>query len=265
MNRRLNYVLKRVLAYVSDWSPGLVDANGLSLRVSNTESVLYGGVDEYIDYGTSAYDFERTDEFSFSFWFWASNANAFREVFSKRQVTVDTGWGIQLQDDGTLEFQLSAANGWPTDGVFLFGSGTRLDNSAWHHVVITYDGSSLNSGVVVTVDDASYTMTPGGDDTLSSTTIGTGPCTQGSTSAASQFFGGTIDEMQLFSEVLTADQKTALFNQEDPTVVSSNCIGWYRNGDLDDAAGADGMKNRASGAANPGTLTNGAAIQTFAP
>ncbi len=110
--------------------------------------------------------FERTNAFSLEFWI-KYNSTATQHVVSKQDSTVFTGYGVVLlagKIRATIRDDLSNIISLETVGSYNDGN--------WHHVAMTYDGSSGISGFDLYVDNVSNN-TVVASDTLSGTIITT--------------------------------------------------------------------------------------------
>jgi hypothetical protein len=90
---------------------------------------------------------------------------------------------------------------WPTSAIQVDGS-TIVTDGKWHHVVVTYDGSSSASGMKIYVDGALEAPTVGNNNLTTSTT-NTTPFTIGLRNNGATPFNGLIDEVVLYSDDLT--------------------------------------------------------------
>ena len=73
---------------------------------------------------------------------------------------------------------------------------------AWHHVVGTFDGSTIN----LYVDDSLV-----GTRAHTSTRTAGGPLILGFFN--SSYWNGSLDDLRIYDRVLTAAERTALFNE----------------------------------------------------
>ncbi len=199
-----------------DWVPAKVD-NGL----------LFGGSNEYLDFGDIA-NFERTDTFSFEFWFKTLAAGA--ELIFTRQLNAGTfrGWNIFIES-GAITTALISDNG-VVNRIQRKTNGTFNDGT-FHHCVVTYDGSSTVAGLVIHIDDSAVATTIVTDN-LSSTIMNAASCQISGRDGPNVVFNGTIDEVAIYTKVLSGAEITARYNSgsgtnlmqysfEDPTIVNN--------------------------------------------
>ena len=229
-------------------SSSLTNIFGPMSRFKNEYSMQFDGVDDYISIG-DVHAFERTDGFTLSCWLKTSEPGV--TLFSK----INSGAGyIVHMTGGALEFQIR--NTASTSHLYISTNET-FNNGKWHHVAITYDGSSSASGANIIIDGISRTFVINNDN-LSSSTISTEPLAIGAhTNGSALFFKGVNDEYSIWNKALTINEVLEIYNQGNPTdlsihSVSSNLIGWWRMGDGDTYPS---VKDE-SGQGNDGAMTN---------
>jgi prepilin-type N-terminal cleavage/methylation domain-containing protein len=171
-------------------------------------ALQFDGADDYVDVGNVAsLSFERTSHFSIAAWI--KTTKIYASVISKMGGSGDLsyrGWDMYLgRNTNKLTFFL--INTFPSNCIEVYGSTNVLDNN-WHYVTITYDGSSNASGVNLYVDGVSETKTTA-QDNLNATTINSRRVGMGArieSAAITTNFNGLIDEVRIYSAVLTATQ-----------------------------------------------------------
>lgn len=260
---------KEFIFYLIDSS-----SSGLSTSINNIlqnsvdEIVIPGGVSDLNNYAYSCVDldgspedievgdvaelsFERTDSFSFSFWFkMSSTSGAF---LSKRgAATARTGYVI-FNNSGGVGINLSNDNG-AGDRIRVVTNNTYNDD-LWHHCVVTYDGSSAASGVTIFIDDSSAATTTT-DDSLTGTIDNSSEFrigAQGPNASEDSFFTGKITQLGAYNTELSSTEISEIFNDGIPLDLrnlssASNLAGFWRLGDEDDIttftdgyAGNDGL------------------------
>jgi hypothetical protein len=120
-----------------DWDAGYVATRAFRCRP--------GGVLETADAG----DLERDKGFSFGAWVRLPNTDGAGAIFARMDNEHDyRGWDLWVEN-GKVGTHI--INTWPSDALKVV---TRVPISArqWHHVFVTYDGSSKVAGVKVYVD-----------------------------------------------------------------------------------------------------------------
>ena len=169
-------------------------------------------------------DFAPTDAFSVSMWVKneGSGNNNTATYMAKMSATSPAyrGWEIGVIAGANIKFFLVDA--WTSPALGVKTSVSHMsNNSAWNHIVVTYDGSAEDNGVTIyhngtgkTLDSAANALvTAGIDDTLDTddTTVNADIFTLGSRSA-SQYADIHTDDVAIFDYELTADQVTSIYN-----------------------------------------------------
>ena len=214
----------------------------LSARIfetfSNGFSVRFDGIDEYVDCGSnSSLDLERTDSFSFSAWVNMDLLSTINTIFTKQRFAITPrGYNFQIQTTGKIRFALS--NNGITNGILIESTPT-LSTGSWHHVAVTYDGSSLASGVNFYIDGSAVAKDVAVADTLSATIIiPTVNLNIGARDGSNNFMDGFIDEPAIFFTELTSGEVLEIFNSDLPNNLANHSqggtlISWWRMGDGD--------------------------------
>ncbi len=143
----------------------------------------------------------------------------------------------------------------PAFGGSATGVGLNVSDNAWHHLVGTYDGTTIriySDGSLVGTQAASVTL---GNDS-SAVEIG-GNCNGGGSCGGSCYWNGQVDEARVYDRALSGDEIRQLYNLSAPTGTDTGLKGyWSFNGlDMNGTTALD-----RSGAGNDGTLTNGAVV-----
>ena len=200
----------------------------------NGYSVLFPGVDEYIDCGNGTANFEYTQAFSTAYWFKTSSvANSL--PLSKLSSVLTRGWQNNLDTAGRLLF-----------GLYHVGGGTNalamrtvngFNNGVWRHAVATYDGSNTPAGIKIYINAVSETLTTT-QNNLDDTIVNDAICSIGSFNGASYFYNGNMDEILIYNKKLSSAEVTALYNGGvpiDPAGLStwSDALHYWRMGDKD--------------------------------
>lgn len=159
---------------------------------------------------TDAYNYAKTDSFSLSFWI-NSNEASFQPIITTVTNSVVNGWGIDFSS-GKLQFSILTSG----SDYIRTTTDSNFNDLNWHHVVITYDGSSTSAGMQIYVDGSlvSQTRTNGG-------TLGTLPTSTtlfvGKRDGRSEYLGGDLDEIGLFNVELDSSEVTYLYQSGTPT------------------------------------------------
>ena len=204
-------------------------------------------------------DFERTDAFSISAWVKRGGTGVNDTVVSKMESSGNfKGYLLFIGSANVVKFVLRHQNT-PTARLIVDSTSTITDTN-WHHISVTYDGSSSVSGVKIYIDGVSDTVTTAG--TLNATTLNSSPFNIGARNSNSLFATATIDEVSLFNSELSQSNVTSIYNSGVPNDISSlSPLSWWRCGDGDTAPT---LTDNGS-ASNDGTMTNFTTFSTDVP
>jgi len=182
------------------------------------QAFSFDGVNDFVDFG-NVLNFERTDLFTFTFWIQQeatlSSSNfiiAKQDNFNPQGSNNRQGYLITTRSDGKIAFslinnQLGGVSNW----LGVLGS-TNIRDGVFHHVAVTYDGSSTAGGVSIYVDGVAEILNVI-SDTLSDTTRTTESFRFGAREGATfALLDGLLDEVQAYDRALSADEIQAIFN-----------------------------------------------------
>jgi len=156
-------------------------------------ALTFNGTSDYIDCGdVSNLDFG-TGDFSICMWMKTSSSLAMRLV-NKRDAS-NIGYEISTTTSGEIRAGIGDSSG------YTQGFGGTVNDDAWHHVAITYDRDGsvslyVDAGTPSTSD---ISIRPGSIDNSESFRIGR-------LAIPDKYFEGTIDDLRIFSRVLSADE-----------------------------------------------------------
>ena len=154
----------------------------------------------------AAYDFSKTDAFSFSYWV-NCTAGSF-PTYSMPISHMDAGVGYESQwNNDNIVIMI----GRPSDWIYLvYSTGTRTVDT-WYHVASTYDGSNTIGGIKLYLDGTDVTSASTATGTsISGTITHSQPLTIGRRSDGLYYWDGEIDDVGLWSSVLNQTNVTAL-------------------------------------------------------
>lgn len=165
---------------------------------------FFDGLNDYVNIPTSAsLDFTKSDAFSYSFWINDSNPGNTGFVLRKRGNPSLAG--LQINTGGATVYKMS-----------LFGSATgnidivsNVYATGWNHVLFTYDGSELNTGLNVYVNGVLDNDVRSGTFTASDI-VTTDPLYIGGGNTGLQF-NGYLDEIIIFNTEKTAGEAALLY------------------------------------------------------
>ena len=226
---------------------------GDAIPLVNTKSLAFDGVDDYVSAG-NVIDKSKSTPFSISLWVKISATVSNNVIIGKTQDPGGTlgpaGYSLYFNNQLFFLFTL--------DSHFSHVMYVRDNNywgadfiNNWHHIVATYDGSGLSSGMTLYVDgyDVSFFRADVGTGDFSNTgSLRIGgqeafgyPCNPA-------FFNGKIDEPCIMPIELSAPEVLDIYNGVRPSgggtgapwndgtgvpkdMSSYTPDGWWRNGD----------------------------------
>ncbi len=192
-------------------------------RISTTAGMIgpaltFDGTNDFVDFG-NVLAFERDQPFSFDFWI-KQEATVTDDNFviakqdngNPRGARNGTGYAILTNSNGMLlvrliHNQLGGRSNWlGIDGT------TNLRDGKFHHVAVTYDGSSSASGLQIYVDGQQETTTTV-SDTLSATIVSDEPLRFGAREGATiDLFDGVLDEIHVFERALSSNEVRFIYD-----------------------------------------------------
>ena len=215
--------------------------------LSNNKSIVFDGVDDYIDAGTDSISgaLSLQGNFTISFWFYEGSFSNGIHVIS-RENTSSYGWRVQF-DAANIALRANS-----TTQATKYQTPVPSTNQ-WHHLVFTYDGGTHP---LCYIDGQSVTLTQGFSTWFAPPNnsynfrIGKADGFSG--------FSGSIDEVAIWNTALTSTQVSEIYSATGTNVTerlsdieSSNLKLWYRMGDGDTFPT---ITDNAS--SNDGTMTN---------
>lgn len=215
---------------------------------------MFDGVDDNINIGdVTAYNFARTQSISVSAWVYVSGTGTQCIVgkFSSSYV----GWEVQLQS-GRLRFWMASTV--TTNNIMVVDNLTMA--GGWHHVAVTYDGTSTSSGVRLYVDGVLSTNVVVYDNLTSNITYAASPLVIGRRVSVEDPFSGKMFDVRVYNRALAGSEIGNIYNTSKPgarpddALYPGNLLGHWK---LDDTQNT--TKRDSSGNGNHGTPTGVAA------
>ena len=183
-----------------DWVPG---------KLNN--ALQFDGIDEFVDMNVVG-DFNRTDPFSYQFWFQTANSNT-QYIFSKQEDSGNQrGWASYIAS-GRINAEITSMT---SGNRILLRTDDAFDDNVFHHVAITYDGSVDVSGLIIYVDNvvvATTTIT----NNLTGTILNDTNTQISGRNGPNDTFDGLIDEIVIHDINISAADVNASFNNGNGT------------------------------------------------
>jgi len=168
---------------------------------SGTDAALdFDGSNDYVGMG-DVIDFERTDTYTLAAWI-STTMTAPGAIIAKMNIANSYKGYDMILESGSIEAHL--INNWAADNAIKVEASTLVNDGAWHHIAVTYDGSSSASGLKIYIDGNQETTTIA-KDSLSGTTINSDELRVG-TRVGHIPFNGKIDEVKIYSCALDASE-----------------------------------------------------------
>ena len=220
---------------IEDYSEGATDHDGVGSGTSRSTTSIRGtyscyveAADDYVEVAHhSELNFNYNSEWTIATWVY-TGASAYRGIYVKREGgTGYKGVAIYL-NAGNLEGYIVSVYG--TVGarihkVTAYDAADLLNQSVWHHVVVTFDGSGNASGLLAYVDGialGSDFAVAGGKSTVGTNSVQNTEVARwgGASDNTSQGIIGLLDESILWDKALTPNQVTVLYDGGSPVDTS---------------------------------------------
>ena len=203
---------------------------------TNTLSTRFDGVDDFVNCGTnSSLNFERTDAFSYSFWVARASFNTNHMMLSKMNPSGNRrGMFLNLNSENKVVVMLRTDTSFTSQRLF-WKTNELINDSNWHHIVFTFDGSSTVGGGKIYIDGAAATFDMA-NGALSATIQQSSPFLIGTMSTAPLLpADAALDEVAVFNTELSASAVTTIYNSGVPNDLTgtSGLVSWWRMGDGD--------------------------------
>jgi len=194
--------------------------------------MYFDGINDNVSFGNS-FLYDRTNQFSMSFWLKPDNLAAQRCFYSKTTADANVyGFNLQITTAGRVAIQMRSSGG--TLAAWT-GTTQAVQAGVWNHVVVTYDGGSNQNGFRAYVN-AVVDSTPG-SSALTGTWL-TGQTALIGERQGGFHFVGNIDEASIWGKNLSAAEVSELYNSGSPQDLTEHSATaylahWYRLGDND--------------------------------
>jgi hypothetical protein len=149
-------------------------------------------------------DWERDQAFSHSLWIWSDKQPSGAPVARMDVEGGHRGYDILIPGQ---EIEVHLIHKWPENAVKV-EAAAELKSKQWHHICVTYDGSSKAAGIKIYLDGKSLEVKPTNDQ-LSETIRTETPLLLGRRSTGNGF-DGRIDEVRLYNRVLSPEEAAQL-------------------------------------------------------
>ena len=216
----------------------VTDTYGNNGTVTGTETYVAGKIDKAFSFNGSTevtlanesnFDFERTDPFSIAFWVnMGNNTNKMLMCKGDDPYSSGTTSGISIWTQADyLDVNINAS---ASQFIRVRTAIASIEDSTWHHVTVSYDGSSTASGLTIYYDGVSQSLSTVSDTLTSSSILNNYPFLIGDSGAGSKDWTGKLDDLRIYSRELDQSEVTMIYNggtgteSESPSSVQDNSI-----------------------------------------
>lgn len=182
----------------------------------NLFSCQFDGAADYLNWGNIA-NFDRNVPFSFVSWFKTAAAGG---ALVARRTGSPTFKGYEINNtSGQIGFNMSNNNG-TGNRMVIRTTGATFADGDWHHLVVTYDGSSLASGVTIYIAGVSEALDAPLFDALVASSASSNNLNLASRNNGENLWNGKLDESAMWNIELTAAQVTEAYNGGNPVTLT---------------------------------------------
>lgn len=186
------------------WSAKVPSLPRVALRPMSN-SLSFDGSGDGVSMGNN-FSHERTDPVSYSAWIYKNTQGANGYIITKAD-SAENGFSLKMTYDGLggNKFIVKLSNADATNNVRIDSVLNIIPVNSWHHVCVTYDGSSKVSGTHLYLD-GQLLPNASSTDTLSATIVNTAPFCVGAYNGTTGSWKGNITNVRIYSAELTAAQ-----------------------------------------------------------
>ena len=187
------------------------DSNWVSGKLNNCLS--FNGIDEYVEFG-NIFKISKVASFSLECWFKTTNgcpSSTYGMMMGKQGfISSQTGYSFGMNPNGSISVWLiySVPQG---KYIHVKTTLTGWNDNSWHHIVVTYNGNGLASGIQIYIDNILQALTTVTDNLLGDF-IANYDFQIGARDAVGDYYGGLLDECSIYDKVLSVDEITFRYN-----------------------------------------------------
>jgi Protein of unknown function (DUF1553)/Protein of unknown function (DUF1549)/Concanavalin A-like lectin/glucanases superfamily/Planctomycete cytochrome C len=168
-------------------------------------AIEFTGKDAYVTLGNVA-AFRKADKFSIGAWI-RTPGDVTGAAISKMDQARNTGYEVQIAGRRVAAILARSA---PDLAMNVLTSNDVLTPGKWHHVLVTYDGSSRATGISIYVDGKQQPLDIRSDQ-LGTYDFNTGkPLQLGRRDQVLPFIGGAIDDVRIYDRRLSESEATQI-------------------------------------------------------
>jgi len=215
---------------IEDYSESGTDHDGTGTSTERSDTAKLGSKSLEIDTGDiltithhADLDWDYDDPWTVSVWI-KTAATGYRGIYSKREGASGYKGPAIFLNSGKVEAYL-VSNFAVADSRIYRVTTTTVHDDNWQHIVITYDGSGNDTGMLCYINGSLDTTfaTGGGKTTVgtNATTTAVNPRVGADTLGTTMGINGLIDETAAWGVALTANQVSVLYNSGSPAAIAS--------------------------------------------
>jgi hypothetical protein len=192
-------------------------------------ALQFNGANQYVNFtNISVGDFERNQSFSTEFWFKTSNTGT--QIFISKMAPSGNynGWEVWYEGTSTNRMYFDLFNNAASNAIRVYFINSTISDNAWHHLIVTYDGSSSATGVKFYYDGA-LKSTIASSDSLSLSTSTSAPFQISGRGNGATGTTGILDEIVIYNKVLSQSDITFRYNNGAGTENPIGDISSYSN------------------------------------
>jgi len=189
-------------------------------------ALQFNGLTNYVDFGNTTANFERTTAFSVELWLKTSNTGQ-QILLSKMKSSGNyEGWEIYYEGTSTNNIVFDLSSVASTNMIRAYCTPSSVADNNWHHIVVTYDGSSNITGVKFYFDGVLKT-TGTTFNSLTGSILTSTPFQLSGRGNGAIGVVGVLDEVVIYSGILSAEKVTSRYNSGAGT---ESAVGDYQTG-----------------------------------
>lgn len=243
---------------ISEFSSSFFLSNPYPSAEGAGEALSFNGTNSNVDLGISAgLQFERTDAFTIETWYnTIIQTQQFLISNAIQDGSANQGIDILMGNSSGL-IRVLLKNNDQTDNEISITSNNGFADGNWHHLAVSYDGTSLASGVKIYVDGVLQPVTVNMDN-LSGSIVNGNEWNIGSRDQSTGYFTGQLDEIRIWNvareEFEIRQDMTHKLDGLDGSLVA-----YYRMDDSGDGATLRDFNNGNDGSISGATYTSSGA------
>jgi hypothetical protein len=168
----------------------------------------FNGSSNSVNWSATSFNYNYSNTFTLDFWLKTGTYGGY--LISKGDA--NDGYSVTIESDGDITVYLRATG---NSHVISKRVNANVKDNAWHHVVITYDGSRSVNGLLVYADGSQPTTQSSTNTVVSGDSMTTTFCPYlGRKSNTASWYTGSLDEVRISNSVRSAAWTTTEFRNE---------------------------------------------------